>query len=760
MSEAGVLTTTQAGTAEAAAGSTPTSRARWMFWRSPADQPRWARPALLGVAALAAVLYSWNIRQSGYATFYSVAVKSMSVSWKAFFFGALDPGATITIDKLAGSFLPQALSARIFGYHQWSLTLPQVIEGVVSVLAMYRLVRRPFGPVAGLLGAGLFALTPIAASMFGHPMEDGALTMCLVLAADAFVRALAEARLRSLVLAGVWVGLGFQAKMLQAWMVLPALVLTYLIAAPTGWRRRLGHLSVAGGVMVAVSLSWILVYTVTPAGDRPYVDGSTNNNAFSMVFGYNGLDRFGIQIPGSVQSMFTGGGRTAAGGPPTGQTPGSTGSGNASPAANRAFGPGGQGGGLFGSQGRAKLLGQGYASQVGWLYPLALAGLAVGLIRYRRGARRADPADGGRAASRLAWGGYLLFGLWLATYAAIFSRITLPHTAYLASLAPPVAGLSAGGLVLLWRGYRERDRGWRWALPATIVVESAWTGYLATRYTTFLPWLTWLVLGAAVLALLVLITGALPRRVLARALVPAMALGCAAMVAVPSAWALSVLDTRYGGSAFDASAGPGGRMGGFGGAGTGGQLAGRDETGGSAVNGGTANGGGFPGGELPGGGVPGGGEFPGGGFPGNGTPANRASAGPFGGGGDTLTAAQRRLDSYLTAHRDGARFVAATPSWSSAGPYITATGQPFLPMGGFSGTVPQPTLRAVQQMVSTGRLRYFLLGGAGGFGAFGGPDGGGTSEVSRITTWVQSTCATVAASDYGGDGQQNLYRCG
>ncbi|MEN3307917.1 MAG: hypothetical protein V7603_4119, partial [Micromonosporaceae bacterium] len=534
MSDAGVLTTMQPHP-PAARVPGPSRAQRLAFWRSPDDQPRWARPALLGIAALAAVLYAWNITGSGYATFYSVAVKSMSVSWKAFWYGALDPGATITIDKLAGSFLPQALSARLFGYHQWSLTLPQVIEGVISVLAMYRLVCRWFGAAAGLLAAGLFALTPIAASMFGHPMEDGALTMCLVLAADAFVRALAQARLRSLVLAGVWVGLGFQAKMLQAWIVLPALALTYLMAAPTTWRRRLGHLGVAGAVTVAVSLSWILLYTITPANDRPYVDGSTNNNAFSMVFGYNGLDRFGITVPGSVQSMFTGGGRAGSGGGP-------------------AFG-GGTGGaagaGLFDRQGWTKLLSDGYASQVGWLYPLALVALVAGLIWYRR-AGRAD----------LARGGFLLWGLWLATFAVVFSRITIPHTAYMASLAPPLAALSAAGIVLMWRAYRQRRA--TWLLPAAIVAELAWTAYLSSRFATFLPWLTWLAAGAAALAALVLLAGAVLRRVPRNVLVPAMALGTAAMLAVPAAWALSVLTPGYGVTAFDASAGRGGRAGGFG----------------------------------------------------------------------------------------------------------------------------------------------------------------------------------------------------
>jgi 4-amino-4-deoxy-L-arabinose transferase-like glycosyltransferase len=111
-------------------------------WFAPPDQPSWSRPALLAIAALATVLYAWNIARAGYSPFYSMAVKSMSVSWKALFYGAVDPRASLTIDKLAGSFVPQALSARIFGYHVWSLALPQVIEGTVSVLVIYRAVRR------------------------------------------------------------------------------------------------------------------------------------------------------------------------------------------------------------------------------------------------------------------------------------------------------------------------------------------------------------------------------------------------------------------------------------------------------------------------------------------------------------------------------------------------------------------------------------------------------------------------------------------
>lgn len=258
-------------------------------WRSPEDQPRYARPALLAIAALAGLLYFWGIGQSAYHTFYADAVRSMTESWKAFVFGSYDPANTITLDKLPGFLWPQALSARVFGFHPWALTLPQAVEGVLAVLVLFRAVRRWAGANAGLLAALAFTLTPVVAGLFRTAVEDPLFTLLLLLAADAAQRAARHGRLRSLVLAGVWVGVAFQAKMLEAWAVLPALALVYLVAAPVRLRRRLAHLAVAGLVAVAVSASWVLLATVTPAKDRPYIDGTTDNSAYSMVVGYNFL---------------------------------------------------------------------------------------------------------------------------------------------------------------------------------------------------------------------------------------------------------------------------------------------------------------------------------------------------------------------------------------------------------------------------------------------------------------------------------------
>jgi len=728
-------------------------RRGWQVWRSPDGQPGWARPALLGIAAAATVLYAWNITRAGYAPFYSVAVKSMSESWKAFFYGAFDPKATVTIDKLAGSFLPQALSARVFGFSAWSLALPQVIEGVISVLVMYRVVRRWAGASAGLLAAGIFTLTPIAASMFGHSMEDGALTMCLVLAADAYQRAVLEARLRSLVMAGVWVGLGFQAKMLQAWMVLPALAIAYLVAAPTGLRRRLWQLCVAGVVMLAMSLSWIALYTFTPASDRPYIDGSTNNSAVAMVFGYNGLERFGITVNGAVTSgpgvttAESGTSRPNAAKSIEQADSGTSGPANGEAAAGAAgrtgpptsVGGGGAGGG-FGS-GWTKLLGSEYGPEIGWLYPLAVLALVFGLAWTRR-AKRDDQVRAG----------FVLWGAWLLTYGLIFSKMSsIPHTAYVASLAPPLAALPAAGIVMFWRAFRAG--GWRaWALPAAAAAELAWALFLWHYYPGFLPWARDAAAIAGAAAIVVMVAALLSRRPLGRLVTAALTVGAAAMIAAPGAWAASVLDNAYGGSSFNASAGP---AGGFGGAGTvGGALSGAP-------------------------GTPG---------PGSGRSGARALAGDYGfagAGGDrattgmpttaggglqatattTLTSAEQRLYDYISAHREGASYLMAVSSWEEAGEYILSTGQEVLNMGGFSGTVPEPTLAQVKNLVRTGQLRFFLISGSGSGSGAGFGASGGQATASAIDSWVASACTVVPAKDYSAStsdataGAGTLYAC-
>jgi 4-amino-4-deoxy-L-arabinose transferase-like glycosyltransferase len=554
------------------APAAPATADRRAPWRSPADQPAYARPALLVITVLAAVLYAWGINHSQYHTFYANAVRSMTESWKAFFYGSFDPGNSITLDKLPGFLWPQALSARIFGFHPWALTLPQVVEGVASLLVLHRLVRRWAGVNAALIASTAFLLTPVAVGLFRTAVEDPAFTLCVLLAAEATQRAAQDGRPRPLVLAGVWVGLGFQAKMLEAWAVLPALALVYLVSAPITLRKRLAHLGVSAVVMTAVSVSWMLAVTLTPAKDRPYVDGTTDNSAFSMVVGYNFLDRFSslgisaastgsvsatqggpgghagragwsglnVQIDtGQYGQMHTGqigagrygeGGAGRYGQAGTGRYgQGGTGQGGAGrygQAGTGQYGGGGargstyhgsapatgtgtaqdtstarQAGGWGGDQnGWAKMFGTSLASQTGWLYPIAAVAVVCGLL-WRRGRPRTDRIRSG----------FILWGTWLTTFFLVFSAGSVAgHTYYMGVIAVPLAALTGGGVVLMWRAYRAGGRR-AWALPGTVAATAAWGAYLAGQFPSFLPWLA-PVVGVLGLAAVVLLAAARPRR--------------------------------------------------------------------------------------------------------------------------------------------------------------------------------------------------------------------------------------------------------
>ncbi|HWG26909.1 ArnT family glycosyltransferase [Actinospica sp.] len=657
---------------------------------------------LAGIVVLAASMYGWEAAHAQYHGFYAVAVRSMTTGWRAFLFGALDPNASITIDKVPGFLWPQAISAQIFGFHAWSLALPQVIEGVVTVLALNSAVRRWIGPTAGLFAAGIFALTPVAASLFGKVLEDAALTCALVLAAATWQRAVQTGRLHWLLLCGVCVGIGFQAKMMQAWAVLPAFAIAYLIAAPPRWVTRLWHTLAAGAVCLAVSLSWVIIATLTPAADRPYIDGSTNNSAIAMVFGYNGLARFG-----SV-------GMSAAG------------TGSVSTIQGGHFGGDGESGWL-------KLFEHNLASQIGWLYPVAAAGIVLALLP-RRGRQRTDTVRGGA----------LMWTIWLLMTGLALSAGSVPHSTYVVALAPPLAALSTYALVRTVAMYRSaRTRVDRLALPVLTAVTLAWGVHLSADFPTFVPGIA---LPLAALAITVVVLAVVTRRIggTRRGFTAWSAVTCCAlMLAIPAMWSLSVFDSKYAGSSGNANAGgyTGGMFGRF--AKTFDTLSAQTRHGGASAKTGGKLGGGF------------------GGF------------NPFD-PPEQLTAAQARLLTYLTDHRNGARYLVATESWAAASPYILTDGAQVLPMGGFSGNADFPQPQQFNSMLSSGKLHYVLLTGRGMH--FPGTQLGKQpqlrlaaaeaqtqpTDLTRIAADVAKHCQLVPASAYGAVPEETapLYHCG
>ena len=432
-------------------------------WHRMSQQVWPRRLALTAIAALAGLLYAWAVGRDTLEYYYAAADRSMSISWHNFIFGAFDPAGTITVDKLPGALWFQALSVRAFGLHTWSIILPQVIEGILTVLVLYRAVRRLAGPAAGLIAALVLAVSPATVALDRENISDSLLILLLVLAADAVSGAIAglaaddagqdatpaasdpdgpssgaagrdhlvadeqadpagsgsdaggsgrpdgrAGRVRrpgrtlgQLILAGVWVGLAFQAKEIEAWMVLPALGLAYLLSGPGSEVRRAGQLAVAGVVVALVSVSWMTAVSLVPAADRPYVDGSHDNSVFAQVFAYNGLGRFGDQTPLQVRAA------------------------ELNPAA------------VLPVPARAadRLLRGGLGLDTGWLIPAA-AVVAVWGIASRRRQPRGDPL---RAC-------FILWGGWLVTFFAVFSAITTLWPYYTAALSPPAAAIIGAGV--------------------------------------------------------------------------------------------------------------------------------------------------------------------------------------------------------------------------------------------------------------------------------------------------------------------------
>ncbi|MDH6517995.1 4-amino-4-deoxy-L-arabinose transferase-like glycosyltransferase [Streptomyces sp. SAI-135] len=670
------------------------------LWRGRPEDPRWARPAFLGLLAVTLLLYLYNLSSSGYAnSFYSAAVQAGSQSWKAFFFGSLDAGNAITVDKPPASLWPMELSVRIFGLNSWAILAPEVLMGVGTVAVVHASVRRRFSPAAGLIAGAVLALTPVAALMFRFNNPDAMLALLMAVACYLVVRALEDGRTKWLLWAGAAIGFAFLAKTLQAFLILPPLAIVYAVCAPVSVKKRFGQLAAATAALVVSGGWWVAIVELWPASSRPYIGGSQNNSFLELTFGYNGLGRLNGDETGSV------GGGGGAGG--TGQ---------------------------WGETGWDRMFNSEIGGQISWLLPAALILLVAGLVATRR-LKRTSVTRG----SFLVWGGSLLMTTVVFSYmAGIF------HQYYTVALAPYLAAVIGMGAGLLWERRAEL-----WAsitLAASVVAAAAWSYVLLNRTSDYLPWLKYLVLiGGLVAALGLIFAGRLSRRLA----LAAASLGLVAALAGPTAYTLSTLQEGHTGSIVTAGpagasmmggGGPGGGgRGGFGG-GMPGQQGQQQNGNGNTQGGGT---GGFPGGGMPGGqgqnqqngnggtqnqqGGPGGQTGDGGGMGG-------------GGVGGLLNGASVSSEAKKLLETDSSKYtwVAAAIGAQNAASYQLSTGDPVMAIGGFNGTDPSPTLAQFKEYVADGKIHYFISGGSGG-----GMGGSSSGTSSQITSWVEANFKKV-----------------
>jgi 4-amino-4-deoxy-L-arabinose transferase-like glycosyltransferase len=607
----------------------------WRFWRSPEDEPSWARPALLAITAIAALSYAWGMNSAALEAFYGASARSMSMSWHNFFFAAFDPAGTVSLDKLPGGLWPQALSLRLFGFHTWAIVLPQVIEGTLTVLVLYRAIRRLAGALAGIVAAGVLATSPVTVALNRGNVADSLLILLLVLAADAISAALISGRLRTLLVGAVCVGLAFETKMTVAWLVAPALGAAYLLAAPSSLRSRLSYVALAGVLIAVVSVSWMTVVTLVPAHDRPYVDGTQNDSLFTQTFDYNGLARLR-----SSSQVFQGTGHPSQFIVRLAQS-----STNPIHSVKPSW---------------HRLLAGPFGRDDGWLLPAMLIASIAVLLERRRAGRR-DPV---RAA-------VVLWGLWLLVFGMFFSAGGYVNSYYVASLIPAIGALCGIGVAVGWR-HRKSART-QIALGGALLTSVAYGIYLLRGGTGVPGWLTPLALCLGATGMLTL---AASRRTgtLRAPTGGALTLILASSLFLPAVASTLIVIRGLGPAA---------------------------------------------------------------------APYEPASA--------TVSRAASRRDRHRSAEAieqlDAAyetTIPLATESSTLAAPFILATGREILPIGGFQGGAPVPTLARLKRYIADGELRAFLVSKQ--------------SPDPRIR-WINSHCTPLAGASSTSADETALYDC-
>lgn len=634
--------------------------------------------------------------------YYTAAVTSMLQSFHNFFYASFDAAGFITVDKPPVTYQIQTISALIFGMHGWSVILPQALAGVGSVLFMYLLIKPTFGKTAARIASFVMACTPIAVAVARTNNVDALLVFFLLFATWLLFKAIRKGRLIWLLAAFFVVGAGFNTKMLQAYMILPAFLLFYMIAANTTIKKKIISLVSALAVLTAVSLSWPLIVDNIPASKRPYVGSSQTNSVLELAFGYNGIQRLTGQSSGGGQGgpdgnaskeMSSSGGSSQMQKPPGQSSSSSSASGDKSqngsmtappsngkmpsnglggpPSGGDGGGPGGggksgtgtgskmqSGSGMFGTgtPGPLRLFQTELSDQISWLLPFAIFGMAGLLIAGARERRRLSAEQ----KETIFW------AAWLVPIAGFFSVAEFFHHYYLIMLAPPIAALVGAGWVALVHLYRKQA-GWKtWLLPAAILVTTGFELFILRNYNDQIG-AGWSI-GAGVLgAVAAIALFVFKQRQKPLSYYVSLAALLVLMV-MPIYWASTPL--LYGGNSSLPETGP--------------QLASTS---------------------------------------GKGMGMDNASV-------------NTKLINYLEKHNAGADYLFATTDSNTAAPYIIKTKKAVMAIGGFSGSDPAITLTQFKKLVKQGKVKYFLTSGMGK---------GGNNDIVQ---WVEKNGKKVSSDKW------------
>lgn len=644
-----------------------------------------------GILILSCFLNLWNIWVLGISNeYYAAAVKSMLQNPGLLFFNSFDPSGFVTIDKPPVGLWVQVASTVLFGYSDWALVLPQALAGVGSVALIYCIVYPRFGKPAGLLSAFTLAVTPVFVAVSRNGTMDMQLIVVLLLATMVTLKAAKEQSFPYLLLSVALIGIGFNIKMIQAFIIVPAVFIVFLLG--TGKipiQKRAIHIGIALVVLLSISLCWAIAVDMVPADERPYIGGSGDNTVLGLIINYNGIHRLenGMNIQVNGPPAFgppTGGGMPASPDQPSISTgnglPGDRNAGYPwnppgfylgqappfqQPMMQNGMAPGpavqrggGSGGGPMmqdtGTPGILRLLSVGLAGQISWLIPFALLGLLV-WWRWPLSSLKTGSPDSGLSSEK---GRTITFMvLWLLPGLIYFSFTSgFWHPYYIATIAPPLAALAGIGAVMMYREYCS-GTGKGWLFVAAILITGLTQVMILSVY---IEWAGILVPGLligtiAVTVFLFLLkfhglttTGTVPEGIAVIAI--------ALLFVAPFIWACTPLIYNNGGIL--PAAGP----------------------------------------PLARGAIP---------FAGNNVP--RPGYSPVPGSIPGSGGASPSLVTYLTSHATGETWYVAVPGSHEAAPLIIENGIPVMTLGGFSGTDRILSVEKLKALIYEGKIRYFLI---------------------------------------------------
>lgn len=680
---------------------------------------------LLPIVLLAAFLNGYGIWNDQYAnSYYTTAVGSMLSNFHNFFYASLDSAGSVTVDKPPVVFWIQTAFAYVFGLHGWSVILPQVLAGIGSVLLIYFMVKPTYGLAAARISAIAMATVPVVAAVSRTNNIDSMLVFTLLLGSWFLFKGSKQGSTWRILVAFGLIGVAFNMKMLQAYMILPAFYLFYLLAFQAKWRKKIILLIGSTAVLAVVSLSWAVTVDSIPEDERPYIGSSETNSVMELAFGYNGLARLTGQqntagnagIPngmgqgnnrGNRGDLSSGPNQTDSGVPgarqdvnapdndnmngsnglnamgdmngPNGNFPNGQMLNDMEMPNGRNFG-GGMGG-MFGTgeKGPLRLFQTELSGQASWLLPVVL----LGCIAIFAGLRRRNITNKHKE---------VLFWLaWLIPVAAFFSVAGFFHQYYLIMLAPPIAALTGAGFVAMWKSYRDRD-GWQaWLLPVSVLLTTLFGWYIMQAYNDTIG-AGWSIseLIAGILITIILVVMLHRTHQWKQGFIIA---GFMVMLIGPIYWAFTPI--TYGGNSMIPAAGPTGSNGMFGGAGMGMPMGnGAEST------------------EMP-------------------------STGGRGGMGNRNEEVDAATLNYLKEHNTGETYLFATTDYNQAAPYIIDERAAVITLGGFSGSDPVYTTEELEQLVKSGQVKYFMVGGMGGRG--------GNSDISD---WIKEHGTEIPTSEW------------